>query len=57
MIFSVVLLPLTFETFDAARTYMLGFGALAEVLELEELRQAVVGTARRALDFYGHPNE
>lgn len=47
-----VTLSLTFETLDAARTHVLGFGALAEVLDPPELRDSVIDTARRIVAFY-----
>ena len=47
-----VTLSLTFETPDAARSTILGFGALAEVLDPPELRESVIDTARRIVAFY-----
>ncbi len=45
-------LSLTFETLSIARTHVLGFGALAEVLDPPELRESVIDTARRIVAFY-----
>jgi predicted DNA-binding transcriptional regulator YafY len=45
-------LTLIFETLEAARTTVLGFGALAEVLDPPELRQNVIDMARRIVVFY-----
>lgn len=45
-------LSLTFETLDAARNHVLGFGTGVEVIEPAELRQSVIETARRIVTLY-----
>lgn len=45
-------LPLTFETAEAARSNLLGFGPEVEVLEPPELRQAVLNAASAVIAFY-----
>jgi predicted DNA-binding transcriptional regulator YafY len=47
-----VRLRLTFESFEAARERILGFGRAIEVLEPEPLRKSVIDYARQILDFY-----
>jgi predicted DNA-binding transcriptional regulator YafY len=46
-------LRLTFETFEDARTRILGLGRAAEVLEPRALRESVVDFARQIVAFYG----
>jgi len=43
---------LTFDSFEAARSSVLGLGTAAEVLEPEELRTAVLEMASGVVDFY-----
>jgi predicted DNA-binding transcriptional regulator YafY len=45
-------LTLTFDSFEAARSSVLGLGTAAEVLEPEELRAAVLEMASGVVDFY-----
>ena len=47
-----ITLTLPFETFEGARTSMLGFGTNIEVLEPEELREGVAKFAARIVAFY-----
>ena len=47
-----ITLTLTFETFEGARTSMLGFGTNVEVLEPQELREGVAEFAARIVAFY-----
>ena len=47
-----ITLTLPFETFEGARTTMLGFGTNVEVLEPVELRDGVVELAARIVAFY-----
>ncbi len=47
-----IIVPLHFETFDAAWSYILGFGTMVEVLEPDELRQAVIQEATGIVEFY-----
>jgi predicted DNA-binding transcriptional regulator YafY len=48
-----VTLRLAFETFEDARTRLLGLGRAIEVLEPRALRESVVDFARQIVDFYG----
>jgi hypothetical protein len=45
-------LNLTFESFEAARSQVLGFGPVAEVLEPAELRDSVIEQATKIVAFY-----
>jgi predicted DNA-binding transcriptional regulator YafY len=47
-----VTLTLTFESFEAARSQILGFGPAVEVLEPAELRESVIEQATRIVAFY-----
>lgn len=47
-----ITLSLTLETLEMARSYVLGFGALVEVLEPRELRDSVLDFAARIVAFY-----
>src|SRR5712691_3729545 len=47
-----ITLTLPFETFEGARTTMLGFGTSVEVVEPVELREGVVELAARIVVFY-----
>lgn len=48
-----VTLAFTFDSFEAARTRVLGFGTLVEVIEPAELRAGVVELAASVARFYG----
>lgn len=50
-------LTLTFDSFEGARSQILGFGTLVEVLAPLELRQAVITQARGIVDFYSRRDE
>jgi predicted DNA-binding transcriptional regulator YafY len=41
-----------FGSFEGARSYILGFGTMVEVLEPEELRQSVIQVASGIVEFY-----
>ena len=45
-------LDLTFESLEMACASVLGFGSGAEVLEPQELRESVMKSASRVVDFY-----
>jgi len=47
-----ITLTLTFESLEAARSQVLGFGPLVEVLEPAELRDSVIEQATRIVAFY-----
>ena len=47
-----VTLNLTFESFEAARSHVLGFGPGIEVLEPAELRESVIEQATKLVAFY-----
>lgn len=47
-----ITLTMTFESFEAARSQALGFGAVVEVLEPAELRAEVIEQATRIVTFY-----
>jgi predicted DNA-binding transcriptional regulator YafY len=47
-----ITIPLTFGSFEGARSYILGFGTMVEVLEPQELRQSVIAFARGIVKFY-----
>ena len=47
-----VTITLTFDSFEAARSSILGLGTSAEVLDPPELRAAVLVMASDVLDFY-----
>ncbi len=47
-----ITIPLTFGSFEGARSYVLGFGTMVEVLEPQELRQSVIAFARGIVKFY-----
>lgn len=47
---------LTFETFEAAQSSLLGLGPQVEVLEPPELRAALVAAAAEVVAFYGQRN-
>jgi predicted DNA-binding transcriptional regulator YafY len=47
-----VTLNLTFESFEAARSQVLGFGPVVEVLEPAELRDSVIEQATKIVAFY-----
>lgn len=47
-----ITLSLTFETLGIARSRVLGFGTMVEVLEPHELRASVLDLARRIVAFY-----
>ena len=45
-------LPLMFETLEHARSYILGFGTMVEVLEPLELRTNIIQLATGIVEFY-----
>ena len=47
-----ITLTLPFETFEEARTRILGFGRAVKVLEPEPLRLSVIDFAEQIVDFY-----
>lgn len=47
-----IALPITFDTFESARSMVLGFGSLVEVIEPGELRAGVIEAAARIVAFY-----
>jgi predicted DNA-binding transcriptional regulator YafY len=47
-----ITISLTFGSFEGARSYILGFGTMAEVLEPQELRQSVIAFASGIVKFY-----
>jgi predicted DNA-binding transcriptional regulator YafY len=47
-----ITINMSFDTMDAARMSILGFGALAEVIEPLALRQSVIETAAQVTSFY-----
>jgi predicted DNA-binding transcriptional regulator YafY len=47
-----ITLNLTFESFEAARSQVLGFGPVVEVLEPAELRDSVIEQATKIVAFY-----
>lgn len=47
-----ITLSLEFSSFEAARSRILGFGTFVEVLEPQELRQAVIQVATGIVEFY-----
>lgn len=47
-----ITISLTFGSFEGARSYILGFGTMVEVLEPQELRQSVIAFARGIVKFY-----
>jgi predicted DNA-binding transcriptional regulator YafY len=48
-----ITLNLTFESLESARSQVLGFGPMVEVLEPAELRESVIEQATRIVAFYG----
>jgi predicted DNA-binding transcriptional regulator YafY len=48
------ILMLPFESFESARSCVLGFGRSAEVLHPDELRLSVIDFAAQVLDFYSY---
>lgn len=47
-----ITLPITFDNYESARSMVLGFGSLVEVIEPDELRTGVIDVAARILTFY-----
>ena len=47
-----ITITLEFESFEIARSNILGFGTMVEVLEPEDLRQSVIQIASAIVEFY-----
>lgn len=52
-----ITMPLVFSSFERARSSILGFGTMVEVLEPLELRQSVITFARGIVQFYEERGE
>jgi predicted DNA-binding transcriptional regulator YafY len=52
-----ITMPLVFSSFERARSSILGFGTMVEVLEPLELRQSVITFARAIVQFYEERGE